>query len=108
MISDGLTKTFLLGEKYLDPNDYFNGVNAADNLCLLVGQSANIQRSTFRAPMQDLRWRNLRDLFGSAHPHSLAMAMCDGSVRRISYDIDSHLYTSMGSIAGGESAIASQ
>jgi prepilin-type processing-associated H-X9-DG protein len=30
--------------------------------------------------------------FGSAHPDSLNMAYCDGSVRRVSYDVDPQLH----------------
>ena len=39
--------------------------------------------------------------FGSAHSGSLNMAMCDGSVQGVNYDIDWEVYTCKGSRADG-------
>lgn len=102
MIMDGFSKTALVGEKYLVPEDYFNGVNAGDQRCLLVGASNNVTRGTWRPPLQDMRLRNMWDLFGSAHQDSIAISMCDGSVRRIDYDVDPEVFRALGSRADSE------
>ncbi|HMP06301.1 MAG TPA: DUF1559 domain-containing protein, partial [Lacipirellulaceae bacterium] len=104
-ITDGLSRTYLLGEKYMDPLTY-DDVNAVpeyarlgDNQSAWAGYEWDNQRVAWQPaatkkpdcyqPQQDSGavcpaiWA-----FGSAHAASLNMAMCDGSVREVSYDID--------------------
>jgi prepilin-type N-terminal cleavage/methylation domain-containing protein len=95
-IPDGTTTTYLLGEKYLNPNNYFNGADPADNEDLYSGFNNDNHRIAFfnavtgvaLTPRQD--YPGLTDTlsFGSAHAGSCFMSFCDGSVRAISYTID--------------------
>jgi prepilin-type N-terminal cleavage/methylation domain-containing protein len=102
-VTDGLSKTFLVGEKYLTPDDYWNGINGGDNKCLLAGHGADSGRCTLNPPLKDRPLLNDWDIFGSAHQDSISMSMCDGSVRRINYDVDPVVFRAQGSVSGGES-----
>jgi prepilin-type N-terminal cleavage/methylation domain-containing protein/prepilin-type processing-associated H-X9-DG protein len=95
-VSDGLSKTFLLGEKYLVPEDYERGINSADNQAALMGYDNDTHRSTHIPPLRDFPELNLWGNFGSAHDGSVNMAMCDGSVRAMSYDVEVGMWQSLG------------
>jgi prepilin-type N-terminal cleavage/methylation domain-containing protein/prepilin-type processing-associated H-X9-DG protein len=88
-ITDGTSKTYLIGEKYLNPKLYETGDDASDRRHMYIGHGADTLRmaTDFAPPRQDFP-RSDHTLFGSAHANSFNMAFCDGSVRRISYDID--------------------
>lgn len=115
-VTDGTSKTYLIGEKYLSPAGYEdNSVLAShaangDNKSLYSGYEEDNERlgynkeagratspndPEFFQPSQDANigigsveiWRNVV-AFGSAHAGGLNMGFCDGSVQTISYDID--------------------
>jgi hypothetical protein len=99
-VEDGLSKTYLIGEKFMDPDHYETGESQGDDQSMYVGFDRDNCRSGhfFHPPMQDknvpMVWLHDSDSaevtdwnFGSAHPSGLHMALCDGSVRQISYDI---------------------
>lgn len=95
-IPDGTTTTYLLGEKYLNPNHYFNGADPADNEDLYSGFNNDNHRIAFFNPITGAALTPRQDYpgltsplsFGSAHAGSCFMSFCDGSVRTISYTID--------------------
>ncbi|MDO4569875.1 MAG: DUF1559 domain-containing protein [Planctomycetia bacterium] len=95
-IEDGASNTFFVGEKYLDPNIYETSSSTDDN-GLYAGHDYDNQRSagtlsnnsTSRLPMADRPgFEPSSYRFGSAHASGVGMAMCDGSVKRISYSIN--------------------
>jgi prepilin-type N-terminal cleavage/methylation domain-containing protein/prepilin-type processing-associated H-X9-DG protein len=94
-IQDGTSKTILVGEKYVDPAAYANGSDGGDNEAALMGMGRDIVRWSRDAsnaplpPMQDRRGAQHVDSFGSPHPGGFGAAFCDGSVRTISFDVDS-------------------
>jgi prepilin-type N-terminal cleavage/methylation domain-containing protein len=89
-ISDGASSTYLLGEKYVNPFDYDTGKDACDNEGVYIGFSNDVTRMAYYAPMQDTPGYTLWCTpFGSAHNGIFHMAMCDGAVAPISYNIDS-------------------
>ncbi len=97
-IRDGTSNTYLIGEKYLSPDHYFTGECAGDNQSMYSGYNHDNHRSV-RAnypPMQDRRGAALPENFGSAHAGSFNMSFCDGSVRSISYAIDSETHRRLG------------
>ncbi len=100
MISDGLSKTYLCGEKYVYSADYKTEGSYADDQSLYIGFDRDNQRSVHMSqpPLQDKQIVT-NDLwnFGSAHSNGLNMAFCDGSIRSISYSIDPQTYSAMGS-----------
>lgn len=90
-IKDGTTNTYLVGEKYLSPTAYATGTDAADNENMYVGYDNDIYRSShpnLGSPMQDRNGIANTYIWGSAHSSGFQMALCDGSVRSISYSID--------------------
>jgi prepilin-type N-terminal cleavage/methylation domain-containing protein len=84
-IINGTSRTYLVGEKYLNPNDY-------TTLSLENILYAGFDESNFRIGMNP-PYRDRRNFisewgFGSVHAAAWHMSFCDGSVRAISYDID--------------------
>ncbi|HWB11620.1 MAG TPA: DUF1559 domain-containing protein [Pirellulales bacterium] len=102
-VSDGLSCTYLIGEKYLNPAAYYTGTDAADNEDAYVGFDNDICRTTApgRTPMLDTRGFADTFRFGSAHPMTFNMAFCDGSVHSISYTIDGEIHRRLGNRCDG-------
>ncbi|AMV32148.1 hypothetical protein VN12_08495 [Pirellula sp. SH-Sr6A] len=97
-IIDGLSNTILTGEKYLNSLHYKDGLDWGDSESLFSGFNNDNHRST------NSRWPLLNDTpglssigsFGSPHT-SCTFALCDCSVRSISFEIDTTVYHSLGS-----------
>jgi prepilin-type N-terminal cleavage/methylation domain-containing protein/prepilin-type processing-associated H-X9-DG protein len=102
-IQDGTSKTYLVGEKYLQPEFYLNGLCGCDNEDLYTGFNCDNHRTTGggQTPRQDERNLFAGGSFGSPHSGSAGMAFCDGSVRRIGYDISPAVHESAGHRADG-------
>ncbi len=92
-VTDGASNTYMLGEKYLWPDGYYNGQDGGDNENAYMGDDPDTIRwggpsVPGAGPPQDTPgyqdWNN----FGSAHPSGFGVVMCDGSVRVISFSID--------------------
>jgi prepilin-type N-terminal cleavage/methylation domain-containing protein/prepilin-type processing-associated H-X9-DG protein len=100
MITDGTSNTYMLGEKYVNPDHYLDGMDGGDNENMYCGYNSDLFRTTWfdgsnpataYTPMQDTPgWSasDIGNIFGSAHPGSCNMSFCDGSVQAISYTID--------------------
>ncbi len=96
MITDGLSCTYLVGEKYLTPDFYSNGGDPGDAESMYSGDDDDNQRTSWYTPMQDTpgykpMTYNQTCLWGSAHDTGVNMAFCDGSVHEISYSINSNV-----------------
>lgn len=129
-IRDGMSNTYLIGEKFLNPDcyedlKYGNSTtdgNGDDDYNLFCGADVDHLRPTYtgshntsnvfqqatqaRLPAQDRAGidTNGSHKFGSSHSGSFGMAMCDGSVHRISYSIDAEVHHCKGSRADGQAA----
>lgn len=94
-ILDGLSHTYLVGEKYVSRSAY----NTADDLgydqSMLTGVDLDLNRWSHFIPMQDADGSSPRR-FGSAHPHACHFVFCDGSVQRIAYGIDREIHRAHG------------
>ncbi len=95
-ITDGLSQTLLLGEKYLIPNCYLNGQDPGDNENQYVGFDNDIFRTTHAPPMQDRAGYSSQFVFGSAHPFACNFVLCDGAVITISYAVDPENFRRLG------------
>ena len=102
-ITDGLSHTYLVGEKHVDLPSMPTGGDAGDDQSFLYGDDLDTTRRTYLPPTRTSNPSNYRQ-FGSAHPVVFGMAMADGSVHSIGYDIDSSLHTRLGSRNDGQPA----
>lgn len=109
-ITDGTSKTYLLGEKYLDPALLASGSDQGDDQCLYSGHDRDVLRVGFVPPHRDTAGFDPYDsyptsqetdpkpiAFGSAHPTTCGMAMADGSVRTIDYAIEPMIHQRLAS-----------
>ena len=102
MITDGTSKTYLLGEKYLQPENYYNGQDLGDNENVYTGLNFDNIRTTalgpsgnsfsYQPPYPDTPGYNNVWCWGSAHLGSFNMSFCDGSVQIVNYEIDPELH----------------
>ncbi len=104
-ITDGLSHTYLVGEKYCDPDHYNDGTTSWDDQGWDTGWDWDTVRwchndESYR-PMQDQAGSGMGRSFGSAHSNGFHMASCDGSVQMIDYSIDLNTHHCLGSRADG-------
>ena len=109
-VTDGMSKTYLVGEKWMPSNGYDGttvlndpGFTYGDNQSMYTGYESDNHRAAWdmkssptiqedsqpsqdRAGVADLTPEERK--FGSAHSAIFHMAFCDGSVHSVGYDID--------------------
>jgi prepilin-type N-terminal cleavage/methylation domain-containing protein/prepilin-type processing-associated H-X9-DG protein len=103
-IRDGTTNTYLMGEKYLCSARYETNTDAGDDQNMYTGYQDDIIRWT--GPGNDVSYTPRQDqeadvpngilIFGSAHGNGFNVAMCDASVRSVSYAIDLETHRRLG------------
>ncbi|MCC6124279.1 MAG: DUF1559 domain-containing protein [Pirellulales bacterium] len=94
-ILDGTSKTMLIGEKNVNPDHYHSGKNWGDDQGPFPGDERDPVRwaawsfsaSDYIAPARDRAGADQSWGFGSAHASTFNVALCDGSVHAIRYDI---------------------
>ncbi len=103
MITDGTTNTYMLGEKYLTPDNYFTGADYGDNEDMYDSYNVDLTRETNLnyTPMQDQAGFSDCFRFGSAHANGFYMSFCDGSVQMMSYTIDAETHRRLGNREDG-------
>jgi prepilin-type N-terminal cleavage/methylation domain-containing protein len=107
-IVDGTSKTYLVGEKAMDTLRYDTGTDFGDRsplagLASSAGAANSYVRFAVQTPTRDSA-NNCMSChnFGSAHATTWNMAMADGSVQSLSYDMDINLHRLLASINGRE------
>ncbi len=100
-ITDGATNTYLLGEKYLNPDRYFDGQEYTDNNPICVGFDWDFERWSDQPPYQDTAGSSNYYCYGSAHATGFNMAFCDGSVQPMSYTIAAAAHACLGNRKDG-------
>ena len=91
-IPDGLSNTYLIGEKYLCPNNYTTGADLGDKEDACSGDDLSLIRwgnnLTPILPMMDRSDVSPTNCFGSAHSAGWYASFCDGSVRLMNFNVD--------------------
>jgi prepilin-type processing-associated H-X9-DG protein len=99
-ITDGMSHTYLFGEKNLDPTKYDNGEAHNDDQSMYNGHDRDNLRSTWIGilptgkvdgypPQPDTPRQAYGDWsFGGPHSGGWQVVFCDGSVQFLSYDMD--------------------
>jgi len=102
-VRDGTSNTYLIGEKYLNPDDYITGLDLADNEDAYSGFDNDIFRSTALGlpPLQDTPGNANGDSFGGPHSGTFNMSFCDGSIHTISFSIDPEVHRRLGNRRDG-------
>lgn len=106
-ISDGTSKTYLAGEKNLNPDDYATGNAPDDNHSAYQGADidvcrwASVDAGLDRLPLPDTKGHCARFQFGGAHRDVWQVVMCDGSVRVISFSIESSAHANLSNRGDG-------
>jgi prepilin-type processing-associated H-X9-DG protein len=99
-IRDGLSQTYLLGEKLLDARHYETGKDGGDDQVLYVGADYDACRWTQIVPSDaqpfgprsDTDYGGHPAQFGAAHPSGCHMAFCDGAVQTVAFDVDPYVH----------------
>ena len=97
-VISGTSNTYLIGEKYLNPDNYETGLDRADNENYLAGFDNDSSRCTAYPPRRDTPDKPDTLIYGSAHMFGLNMAYCDGAVRFIEYGIAPDVHKRAGSV----------
>jgi prepilin-type N-terminal cleavage/methylation domain-containing protein/prepilin-type processing-associated H-X9-DG protein len=118
-IPDGTSQTYMVGEKYMSKDEYDSGLDFGDNEPAFSGNNTDTLRITcnHRGPRGPLLLRpdqpgssddglnggKVTDpgyggelIFGSAHAAGFNMAMCDGSVTLVTFNIDPEIHRARG------------
>ena len=103
-IKDGLSYTYLIGERFMTIPAYNQGPTEND-AGWDSGYDYNTVRWTASAPSQDRNIavsQQLATLFGSSHEAGFNMAFCDGQVKLLSYVIDPTTHMQLGHRSDGQ------
>lgn len=103
-VIDGTSQTFLVGEKSLSIVAYTNANSNGDHHGAFAGSVVDSLRSANVdfPPVQDRLDTDFFRRFGSIHAGALNMLFCDGSVRKISYSINTTVWSRLGSRKDGQ------
>lgn len=109
-VTDGTTNTYLVGEKWMYYQNYETGQDSGDGEPAFSGNNDDTIRVTNRAwpfgPDTQFTPEGAnaleRHAFGSAHSGGFNMALCDGSVDFVSFDIDPYVHEYRGSRNDGD------
>jgi hypothetical protein len=111
-ITDGTSKTYLVGEKVMNPPDYLNGRDFMDLWPLVAAQNernyvrmggVNAREFGSLAPYQDsANGCDACHSFGSAHAAAWNVVMADGSVQSLPYSMDHLNHRAFSSIDAGD------
>ena len=116
-VTDGTNRTFMIGEKFVNPLWYETGEDYGDNETWCTGYNNDNFRSAYLPPVRDTEDDEFRapypgdtrpyygqHVFGSVHSAGVNMAYCDGHVDTVTYDIDPYLHRSLGNRRDGSTA----
>ena len=95
-IRRGASHTVMVGERYLNLDHLFDGVDWADNESMYSGHDNDTCRSTSQPPVRSRRGFYMPTVFGGIHAAAIHMAFCDGSVHSVAYEVDANAFMCAG------------
>ena len=95
-VTDGSSRTYMVGERYLNPFEYTTGKGVGDNWSVYQGHDIDIARWTSYLPARDRAGLVYWWSFGGPHQSGFQMAMCDGAVRLVDYAVDREIHKASG------------
>jgi prepilin-type N-terminal cleavage/methylation domain-containing protein/prepilin-type processing-associated H-X9-DG protein len=101
MVRDGLSQTYMIGEKYVTKGNYQTAVDPGYDQSAYSGVDVDVNRWVLNPPRMDDEDVDMR-LFGSAHPGGCHFVFCDGSIKLISYQIDAETHRRLGNREDGK------
>lgn len=104
-VTDGLSQTYLIGEKYVNASSYTNGRDKGDNevaTCGMDNDTCRTAGSPEPTPRQDSKRYLNYWIWGSAHEKGAHFIFCDGSVHVVSYQIDADVHRRLANRKDGE------
>jgi prepilin-type N-terminal cleavage/methylation domain-containing protein/prepilin-type processing-associated H-X9-DG protein len=104
MVTDGLSNTMIVGEKWVHSAKYQTG-DWGDDCGWGDGWDADVIRYTLYPPTPDTNHNGHGYQFGSAHPGGFNAVFGDGSVRTIRYTIAQELFNRFAHRADGQVAV---
>jgi prepilin-type N-terminal cleavage/methylation domain-containing protein len=99
-VTDGASKTYMVGEKTINPINYLTGADYGDNDTVYSGFDEDNGRSAAQTPQRDGP-RSRVTSFGSAHPSVWNVVFCDGSVQSMSYTINAETHKRLANRSDG-------
>src|SRR5262245_54473999 len=105
-ITDGTSRTYLIGERFLDIKNYETGNDGGDNETWCTGFNNDNFRMAFDPPAQDRISPIVYECcysnrFGSVHSAGFYMSWCDGHVELVGYDVDLQVHRANGNRMDG-------
>ena len=94
-IADGLSKTYLVGEKNVSSVNYQTYDDYGYDQSMYCGVDVDVTRWVVEPPQRDANEIKER-CFGSTHSEGCHFVLCDGSVHLIDYGIDPEVHRRLG------------
>ncbi len=100
-VRDGLSNTYMVAEKYLNPDNYVSPLDIGDDHSMFAGDDLDPHGWTYELPAPDQAGVANYTRFGSAHVGTFNVAMADGSARAVRYNIDAEVHRRLGNRKDG-------
>lgn len=100
-ITDGLSRTYCVGEKFVPQIYYETGISDGDDQSAYIGHDFDTLRWSgnegetilvYHDNVNNANQTTHAAAFGSAHPSGAVMGFCDGSVTLVPFDIDEKVH----------------
>jgi prepilin-type N-terminal cleavage/methylation domain-containing protein len=100
-VMDGMSNTYLVGEKYVAADRYATGGDAGDDRTVYAGYSSSNVRWAYDPPAPDEPGVSRPNVFGSGHRAGWTVGLADGSVRTARFDVDQQVHRGLAARADG-------